>query len=127
MLAPVLSQPSTPMPLTASRRRDPGVSPAELQAVQARTRAEGLCLQGLRFSADSICPTERFTTLREALGDAFRVIEIDSSPGNAAGIRKGAHSVLASDYVDEPGHPTVAAMDSVLAFLHERLDPAPAA
>jgi len=31
--------------------------------------------------------------------------------------------VLAIDFVDEPGHPTRAALDRVLSFLHERLHP----
>jgi hypothetical protein len=56
-----------------------------------------------------------------ALGDAFEGIEIDSSPGNPYGIPAQAHSVLAIDFVDEPGHPTRAALDRVLSFLHERL------
>ena len=29
--------------------------------------------------------------------------------------------MLAIDFVDEPGHPTRAALDRVLSFLHERL------
>ena len=39
-------------------------------------------------------------------------MEIDSSPGNAHGISTRAHSVLTIDLVDEPGHPTRAALDS---------------
>ena len=35
---------------------------------------------GLRFSEDMMSPGERFTTLKERLGDAFEVIEIDSRP-----------------------------------------------
>jgi len=80
-----------------------------------------LCVLGLRFTADIGSPAERFQTLRRELGDAFKCIEIDSSPGNPYGIRKRAHSVLTIDLVDEPGHPTRAALDRVLAFLAERL------
>ncbi|MDV6246984.1 hypothetical protein HJ581_0042125 [Rhodococcus opacus] len=52
---------------------------------------------------------------------AFEGIEIDSSPGNAAGIAPSAHSVLTVSLVDEPGHPTRVALDRVLAFLAEQL------
>ena len=37
---------------------------------------------GLRFSEDQMLPGERFKTLKDRLGDAFEVIEIDSGPGN---------------------------------------------
>jgi hypothetical protein len=69
-------------------------------------------------------PEERFQRLCDELGDRFLAVEIDSSPGNKFGIRKGAHSVLTEDLVDEPGHPTRAALDQVLAFFRERLTPA---
>ncbi len=121
VLAPVGSQPSAPIPVGRKRRRDLGMSAGEAEVVSGRARTEGLCLLGLRFSEDKGCPAERFAALRERFGDAFRVVEIDSSPGNAHGIGKRAHSVICSDLVDEPGHPTVAARDEVVAFLRERL------
>ena len=92
--------------------------------MKARAR-RGLCLLGLRFSADSGSPAERFQTLRREFGDAFEGIEIDSSPGNPQGIGKRAHAVLTVDLVDEPGHPTRAALDRVLAFLADRLKAPP--
>ena len=63
----------------------------------------------------------RTQRLRREFGDAFEAIEVDSSPGNPYGIPPGAHSVLTVDLVDEPGHPTRAALDRVLEFLAERL------
>jgi dienelactone hydrolase len=120
VLAPVLSQPGLPGPVNARHRAALGLDPADLASVKARSR-EGLCLLGLRFTADRGCPGERFQTLRRELGDAFEGIEIDSSPGNPYGIKKTAHSVLTVDLVDEPGHPTRAALDRVMAFLRERL------
>src|ERR1700679_930250 len=75
VLAPVLRQPSTPLPLTPRQRRDPGVSDVELNAFKDRAANEGLCAIGLRFSEDRMSPGERFTTLKERLGDAFEVIE----------------------------------------------------
>jgi len=122
MLAPVLSQPSLPFPLGKARKAGPGVSPDDMKRVKERA-AHGACVMGLRFTGDPAAPGERFETLRHELGDAFIGVEIDSSPGNAAGISKRAHSVLTNDLVDEPGHPTREALDRVLAFFDERLKP----
>jgi dienelactone hydrolase len=123
VLAPVLSQPAVPFPLGAARRRDPGVSEEELDRVAARATGSNLCVLGLRFSEDPAVPRDRFATLRERLGDAFEVIELDSSPGNAAGFRKGAHSVLTAELREQPGHPALAARERVVQFLRERLTP----
>lgn len=120
MLAPVLSQPSLPLPLGKSRKAAVGVSDDDLERVKKRA-AEGACVLGLRFTADVAVPPERFETLRRELGDAFIAVEIDSSRGNPHGIKRSAHSVLTLDLVDEPGHPTRAALERVLAFLRERL------
>jgi hypothetical protein len=76
---------------------------------------------GLRFSADPMCPPERFETLRRELGDAFEGIEIDSGKGNPDGIPRIAHSVLTKDLVDAEGHPTRAALERVLSLFRERL------
>jgi len=122
VLAPVVSQPGLPAPLTARKRAALGLDPGDLAAIRERAQ-RGLCVLGLRFSNDKGCPAERFETLRHALGDAFEGIEIDSSPGNPFGIPTRAHAVLTVDLVDEPGHPTRAALDRVLAFLNQRLRP----
>jgi dienelactone hydrolase len=122
VLAPVVSQPGLPAPLTARKRAAVGLDPADLAAVKARTHS-GLCVLGLRFSADRGCPAERFATLRRELGAAFEAIEVDSSPGNPYGIPTRAHAVLTVDLVDAPGHPTRAALERVLGFLGERLLP----
>jgi dienelactone hydrolase len=122
MVAPVLSQPSLPFPIGKKWKRDLGISDDDLALVKARAAA-GQCLLGLRFTGDKVVPDARFQRLRDELGDRFLAVEIDSSPGNQFGIRKGAHSVLTEDLVDEPGHPTRAALDRVLAFFGERLTP----
>lgn len=83
--------------------------------------AVGERVLGLRFTHDIACPPARFRTLRAELGAGFEAIEIDSGPGNAHGIRRWAHSVLTNDLVDREGHPTRAALERVLSFLHERL------
>jgi dienelactone hydrolase len=123
MLAPVLSQPSLPFAATASRKRDLAISNADLARVKERA-ADGQCLLGLRFTNDRAVPGERFQRLRDELGDQFVAVEIDSSKGNAAGIPTSAHSVLTEHLVDEPGHPTRAALDTVLTFFTDRLMPA---
>ncbi len=120
VMAPVLSQPSLPFGLTASHRAALHVSNTDLVTVKRRTRA-GCPVLGLRFTADPLCPGERFTTLRRELGGAFEGIEIDSRPGNPDGIKRLAHSVVTTDLVDAAGHPTRAALDRVLGFFRERL------
>jgi dienelactone hydrolase len=122
VLAPVVSQPALPAPLSARKRAAVGLDAADLARIKERTR-HGLCVLGLRFTADRGCPPERFQTLRRELGEGFETVEIDSSPGNPDGIATGAHAVLTVDLVDEPGHPTRAALDRVLAFLDQRLRP----
>jgi dienelactone hydrolase len=120
MLAPVLSQPSLPIGLSRKAKRGLQLAPDDLVRVKARA-ADGVCVLGLRFTGDRLVPAERFARLREELGDTFIGVEIDSSKGNAFGIRSIAHSVLTEDFVDEPGHPTFEALEQVLAFFREKL------
>ena len=122
MLAPVLSQPSLPFPVSPARRAAVGISGADLARVRERAAA-GQCVMGLRFTGDPAVPAARFETLRRELGDRFVAVEIDSGPGNEHGIRRGAHSVLTEDLVDSDGHPTRDALDRVLRFFRERLLP----
>jgi dienelactone hydrolase len=120
LLAPVLSQPSLPLPLGKKREANLAISPGDLTRVKARV-ADGTCVLGLRFTGDRAVPPARFETLRRELGDGFLSVEIDSSAGNPYNIKKQAHSVLTNDLVDEPGHPTRDALDQVLAFFSDRL------
>ncbi len=66
-------------------------------------------------------PGERFTALKERLGDAFEVIEIDSGPGNEHGFGRMAHSVLTNEVREVDGQPAYEARKRVVAFLNERL------
>jgi dienelactone hydrolase len=120
VVAPVLSQPSLPFPLTKKHKADIGISDADLTRVKERT-AQGACLLGLRFSNDPFCFEARFATLRRELGDAFIAVEIDSSPGNPHGHPKNAHSVLTEHLQDREGTPTRAALDQTLTFFREKL------
>ena len=122
MLAPVLSQPSLPLPISKSRRSDLGISNDDLTAVKSRVQ-DGLCVMGFRFTGDKAAPAERFARLRDELGANFIGVEIDSSEDNPWGYRKGAHSVFTEDYSDREGSPTRKALDDVLAFFTSRLKP----
>jgi dienelactone hydrolase len=121
VLAPVLSQPSLPLPLTPKQKRDPGLSEDELKVVEQRVADEGLCAMGLRFSEDRMSPGDRFKTLKDRLGDAFEVIEINSRPGNEHGIGRMAHSVLTDQVREVDGHPAYEARKRVVEFLTQRL------
>jgi dienelactone hydrolase len=119
MLAPVLSQPSLPFAVGKERRSALGLSDADLARVLDR---DELCVLAMRFTGDRAVPAERFAHLREVLGDRLIAVEIENRKGrNPHGIPKAAHSVVTEHLVDEPGHPTKAALDQVLAFFGERL------
>jgi dienelactone hydrolase len=121
VIAPVMSQPSLPLPTNLEHRRAPGMSDADFAVVQGRT-ADDLCVMGLRFSSDTKSPAERFARFRETLGENFMGVEIDSSPGNPWGYKKSAHSVLTQDYSDEATSPTRRALEDVLKFFTTRLE-----
>jgi dienelactone hydrolase len=120
VMAPVLSQPSLPFPISKRHREGLHVSAEDLETVKKRARS-GCGVLGLRFTADPLVPRDRFDRLRRELGPGFEAIEIDSGRGNPHGIARTAHSVVTNDLVDEAGHPTRAALDRVLGFFSERL------
>ncbi len=120
MRAPVLSQPSLPLPLTKAKRRALHIAPQQLECLKRRAQDENLKVLGLRFHGDPLSPPERFQTLRAELGEQFEAIEIESKFGNPEG-NKPAHSVLTTDLIDQSGEPTREALDRVLAFFKETL------
>jgi dienelactone hydrolase len=107
MLAPVLSQPSMPFPVGGARAADLNLSPDDA-AVVAQRAAQGCEVLGLRYTGDAAVG-DRFTTLRELLGDAFIAVELPSRT-------KRDHSVL-TEQRDEPS------VERVLDFLAEKLHP----
>jgi dienelactone hydrolase len=121
VLAAVLSQPGVPFAVGRARAMNPGLSSADLDLVAERAERGEVCALGLRFSQDAAVPRARFDTVRARLGDAFEVIELDSSPGNPGGFARAAHSVLTGELRERPGHPAMEARDRVVAFLRTRL------
>ncbi|MCZ7417055.1 hypothetical protein [Streptomyces sp. WMMC897] len=67
MLAPVLCQPSFPVPVTGSHASTFDIAPTGLAAVRDRCEREGLTVMGLRFRADRLVPGARFAFLRREL------------------------------------------------------------
>jgi dienelactone hydrolase len=120
LLAPVLSQPSMPLAVTASRKRTIDISPEELARVRDRCANQGLQVLGLRFTGDRLVPAERFEFLREQLGEAFTAVELSDADANPDGVLS-PHSVLTEHLVDEPGSATGAALDQVLDLFRTRL------
>jgi len=104
--APVLSQPSLPFGVFPWQRSDLGIDEATLQAVKER----GVCVLGLRYSADLMVPPARFARLKSELGDRFEPVII---PSNG---RFWKHSCVALDRHE----PTV---QRVIAFFREGTSP----
>ena len=105
MLAPVLSQPSLPLPVGKKRGADLNLSPDDAAAVAERA-SEGCQVLGLRFTRDASVG-DRFSTLQDLLGDSFIAIELPSA-------KKSDHSVLTEHRDDE-------SVERVLDFLEEKL------
>jgi dienelactone hydrolase len=122
-LAPVLSQPSLPFPVSKAAKSALHASPKEIAAAHEKIDSQGARILGLRFHGDPACPAERFRRLREEFGDAFEAIELDPKHANPAG-PKPPHSVVTNHLIDKEGEPTRAALDRVLSFFKEQLAPA---
>ncbi|WP_329388395.1 dienelactone hydrolase family protein [Streptomyces sp. NBC_01351] len=120
LVAPVLSQPSLPLAVSAGRSRTIDISPAELAVVRGRCEREGLQVMGLRFKGDRFVPGERFAFLRRELGEAFVAVELEDGAANPEGLLP-PHSVLTEHLIDAPGEPTRAALDQVLGLFRTRL------
>lgn len=122
VMAPVLAQPSLPLcelPFCGKLGRAVNASPETLKAVRDRHAEDRLKVIGLRFRGDTLCPPERFETLRRELGPAFEDHELEDSSARTG--RAAPHSVLTDELVDREGEPTRAALDRVLGYFEERL------
>ena len=105
MLAPVLSQPSMPLPVGTTRAADINLSPDDAATIAERAAA-GCQVLGLRFTGDKLVG-DRFSSLRELLGDAFIAVELPST-------KASDHSVLTEQRDD-------ASVERVLDFFVEKL------
>lgn len=121
VIAPVLSQPSMPFGIRPGLRSDIDQNEADINAVKENLEQHDSCLLGLRFSGDAFVPDQRFAYLKQVYGDRFEAVTIDSSRGNSHGISATAHSVLTYDFVDQPGHPTLEAMEKVESLFQKQL------
>ncbi|WP_374968238.1 dienelactone hydrolase family protein [Terrabacter sp. BE26] len=102
VVAPVVAQPATPLPIGRSRAADVNLTPGDLAAVRRRV-ADGCPVLGVRYHADWVTGT-RFETLRRELGEGFVAVELDGH----------GHATLT-----DHRHPE--AVERVTAFLRGRL------
>lgn len=117
VVAPVVSQPSLPLPAASKRRAAAiGASSAEIACARRRFEDEDLSMIGLRFFGDGFVPDARFDTYRREFGERFEAIEID--PKDAAPGPMAPHSVL-TIHLKEDG-PTKAAEQRVIDFFRQR-------
>jgi hypothetical protein len=105
LLAPVAAQPSLPFAIGRRRSADLGISAEERLVITERV-SSGCEVMALGFSEDKLLG-QRFSTLRDLLGDALLAIELPStSPRD--------HSVL-TEHRDED------AVAQVISFLGRKL------
>lgn len=120
LLAPVLAQPSLPLPLTPGRAASIDISTEDLETVKHRCAKDGLRVMGLRFRGDKMVPARRFEFLRRELGDAFIAVELDDEYASPEAFTP-PHSPLTEHLVDQPGEPTREALDQVLDLFRRKL------
>ncbi len=110
VLAAVASQPAMPFFQQGALH----MSAEDVMDVRDALDKKG-AMQVLRFADDPLCTSEKSQCIYKAFNDdgAKRIEEI-TLPG------KG-HSVLTLDFVDEEGHPTLAAFEKVLAYFKRQL------
>lgn len=125
--AAVSSQPALPLafPPTRRRRANLALAPTDLEAAVD----SGTPVMALRFRCDLLSPRARAKAIGAAFGSNAELLQIPEDGGYRSvdpPIRPLAHSVPTFDLVDRHGHPTRAATDRVLAFLHRALLEQPA-
>lgn len=121
VLAPVLSQPSLPFPISKKHKASIDTAESDIDIVAGRCAKDGLRVIGLRFEGDPYVPAERFQYLQDKLGAGFVAVELAQADGNPSGPLPHRHSVLTGDLIDEPGEPTRDALDQVLDLFRSKL------
>jgi dienelactone hydrolase len=117
VVAPVLSQPSLPLPISKSRGCTIDISTADLATVKER---DDLTVVGLRYKSDRFVPEARFQFLRDQLGDKFIAVELEDDDANPAA-KMAPHSVLTEHLIDEPGTRSHDALQLVLEHFRSKL------
>jgi len=107
--AAVASQPALPV-LSA----DLHLSREEIQASRAALDEVGPML-AFRFERDPLCTAAKFERLERAFNDPDKQrVRTHTLPGRG-------HAVLTLDFVDEAGHPTHEALESIITYFRETL------
>lgn len=121
VIAPVLAEPSLPLPITSAMRAGIDASAQEIACARQRLRDEDLSLLGLRFRRDPFVPDARFEGLGCTFEDRFEAIELDPADAEPTA-PKPAHSVLTLHLRDDDADgPTWKAEARVVEFFCERL------
>ncbi len=102
VVAPVVAQPATPLPLGSARAADLGLSEQDVTRVVERVAA-GCPVLGVRYRQDWSTGT-RFETLRRLLGEGFIAVELEGR----------GHATLTE-------HRNATAVEAVRDFLTRRL------
>jgi len=117
----VVAQPAAPFfAYTQSAKRALGISDADWQHAQRKASQGGLKVMGLRFEGDTTSKAERFATLKEGLGTAFRPVVIPLSSYAEYHIERNAHPVLTYciNRADQRAdNPIIRTYETVVAFL----------
>ena len=109
VLAGVASQPS----LSLLDQKALHMSQAEIAASCDRLDEVGP-MMALRFEKDPLCTAAKFEAIDKAFNEGGERVRKRVLPG------KG-HSVLAVDFVDEPGHPTREAFEEIVRYFRGAL------
>ncbi len=121
VIAPVLAEPSLPLPITRAMRAGIDASAQEIACARQRMCDEDLSLLGLRFRHDPFVADSRFDRLECTFEDRFEAIELDPTDAEPTA-RKPAHSVLTIHLRDDDADgPTRQAEARVIEFFRERL------
>jgi dienelactone hydrolase len=116
VIAPVLSQPSNPLP--GARRGTIDASAAEIACARRRFVDEDLSLLALRYKSDSLVPDARFDRYAREFGDRFERIDLDDADARPdTGF--APHSVLTIHLPDSG--PGLAAHTRTIEFFRHRL------
>ena len=116
VVAPVVSQPTMPLPIDETRAVSLGLPPGDIAQALRRLDNERLEVLAFRASTDCYCPAARLDSLSIAFPG--RVVRHDVDFGSAHG-----HSILAAEFHRPGAPPGVAqAFEQTVSFLRRHLD-----